>query len=235
MAEVFGSILALYQYDPSIFDDIHIPTGLDVGLVTDEIMLELSEMGLIYTDPVYMKYAIERWSASELDIWEKLYATTLYDYDAIENYNKTESTTETLTKTHDLTELETRDLSGSNNEVRDLDGLLVTDGSDVVTKEVNAFNSGTGTQSGKDSSEQGRVDTTEDNGSIDRTLTDTGTVKDETTGTVIDSRVVSTNNKGNIGVTTSQQMIQQERDVVQFSIYKYITDSFKTRFCVMVW
>lgn len=40
---------------------------------------------------------------------------------------------------------------------------------------------------------------------------------------------------GNIGVTTSQQMIEAERKVSAFNIYDYIVQSFKARFCIMVY
>lgn len=40
---------------------------------------------------------------------------------------------------------------------------------------------------------------------------------------------------GNIGITTTQQMIQQERDIVQFSIFDFIVDDFKMDFCLLVY
>lgn len=40
---------------------------------------------------------------------------------------------------------------------------------------------------------------------------------------------------GNIGVTASQDLIQKERDIADFSIIRYITESFKKRFCIMVY
>lgn len=40
---------------------------------------------------------------------------------------------------------------------------------------------------------------------------------------------------GNIGVTTTQQMIESERNVAEFSIYDYIADDFKHRFCIMLY
>ena len=40
---------------------------------------------------------------------------------------------------------------------------------------------------------------------------------------------------GNIGVTTSQQMITAERDVVQFCMTEYIINDFIERFCVGVY
>ena len=40
---------------------------------------------------------------------------------------------------------------------------------------------------------------------------------------------------GNIGVTTTQKMIEEERSVSQFNISDYIIDSFKRRFCLLVY
>lgn len=40
---------------------------------------------------------------------------------------------------------------------------------------------------------------------------------------------------GNIGVTTTQKMIQEERDIAEFSIINYITQSFKERFCILIY
>lgn len=40
---------------------------------------------------------------------------------------------------------------------------------------------------------------------------------------------------GNIGVTSTQQLIQQEREVAQFNTTDYIVKSFKRRFCLMVY
>lgn len=40
---------------------------------------------------------------------------------------------------------------------------------------------------------------------------------------------------GNIGVTTTQQMIQQERDISLFDFYQFIADDFKREFCIMIY
>lgn len=40
---------------------------------------------------------------------------------------------------------------------------------------------------------------------------------------------------GNIGITASQDLIQKERDIADFSIIRFITESFKKRFCIMVY
>lgn len=40
---------------------------------------------------------------------------------------------------------------------------------------------------------------------------------------------------GNIGVTTSQQMIMSEREVAEFSFYDKLAEEFKQRFCILVY
>ena len=40
---------------------------------------------------------------------------------------------------------------------------------------------------------------------------------------------------GNIGVTSSQSLVQEYRSVADFSIIRFITESFKKRFCLMVY
>lgn len=40
---------------------------------------------------------------------------------------------------------------------------------------------------------------------------------------------------GNIGVTTTQQMLEQERKIAEFSMVEYISNSFKNKFCIEVY
>lgn len=51
------------------------------------------------------------------------------------------------------------------------------------------------------------------------------------TGTVTRERV----EQGNIGVTTTQQMIKEQREVVEFNVVQRIIDDFKMRFCILVY
>lgn len=61
------------------------------------------------------------------------------------------------------------------------------------------------------------------------TFVDSGQVKND--GTVERWR----QEHGNIGVTTTQQMIKEEVDVANINIYQIIINDFKQRFCIMVY
>lgn len=94
------------------------------------------------------------------------------------------------------------------------------------------------TDTGESSASNGATSTTKVAGYNDTTLTTSGQTIDSSDGRG-DSRLESDRNSrisGNIGVTTSQQMLNQELDVSERTdIYKYISESFKQRFCLMVY
>ena len=49
------------------------------------------------------------------------------------------------------------------------------------------------------------------------------------------TRTYTQRRTGNIGVTTTQQMLEQERAIADFNMVEYITESFKKRFCLMIY
>ena len=49
------------------------------------------------------------------------------------------------------------------------------------------------------------------------------------------SREYTQRRTGNIGVTTTQQMLEQEREIALFNMVEHITNSFKNRFCLMIY
>lgn len=63
------------------------------------------------------------------------------------------------------------------------------------------------------------------------TITGSDTERSTDTGTITHERV----EKGNIGVTTTQQMIKEQREVVTFATERYIIDSFIERFCLLIY
>jgi hypothetical protein len=269
------SILALYNYDNTIFDNLLLPQGVEKDDVLNNLLMELGELEVIYANPEMMKAAIGFWSKKEVPIWTKLLETTKFEYNPIWNFDRTEEVadketrnlTGTNNETRDLagTDNETRNLTGTDNETRNLAGTKAHDstttgtttnnGTDITKEYVVGFNEATPTLSkqaeqtlGTGNTVGGTIDSdevTSDTGTVDRALTDTGTVNKALTDTGTVDRattdtgtVDNTHNArmyGNIGVTTTQQMIEQERGVVKFNIVDYIIDSFKGRFCILIY
>lgn len=256
MSDTLLSILTLYKWDETLFDNMNIPPLLDKDLLVDNLVIELAEFSVLYPDPEVMKYAIEKWSKKELKVWQDEYDTTMLDYNPIENYNRTETGTETEIRDLNKTDLETRNLTGSNNETRDLassgsDNTVVDSesnrsGDDTQVKSTSAYNETTTfSDKEKDVTTLGTKEETDsivdvtlagtDTGTVNNAITDAGTVNNTGTDTGSVENERNLNMKGNIGVTTTQQMIEQERKSVEFNIYDYIINSFKMRFCITVY
>ena len=208
------TVEGLYNYDNTLFDGFNVPNGLVKQIAIDAILMRTRELEILYPDFMYMKNRITIWSNKYQITWKKLYDTTVLEYNPIENYDRIED----LTDSDDEKTSSARDntiISTSTNEI--LNNVNITD-------QNTAFNAGLA-----DHAKQITDGDTTENGSITNTekenVNDGRTVKHTRTGRV----------HGNIGVTTSQQMIQSERDLVVFNLYDVIAESFIETFCLMVY
>ena len=88
------SILGLYRYDNSIFDNLVTPFEDNENLIQN-ILMECAELEILYPDADFMKFAIGAWSQKQLPIWSRLYNTEKLEYNPLENANRTEETNDT--------------------------------------------------------------------------------------------------------------------------------------------
>ena len=162
----------------------------------------------------------------------------------------TDTRTANLTdqRTANLTDLETpnttKTLNGSRTEEREVSAfdsssyqpsekLTVTD--NAHTEALTGTN--TTTHTGTDTNTETGTDTTTETGTD--TTTHTGTDTETETGT--DTRTQTGTEKwnrrsfGNIGVTTSQQMLEAELTIAEWSLYDHLSDVFIREFCIPVY
>jgi hypothetical protein len=254
MKELF-SILTLYNADNTIFDNFMLPEVVQKDDVINNLLVELAELEVLYANPDTMKTLIGFWSKKELPVWNKLAATLNMDYNPLENLYRHEEYTDNETRNLAGTDNENRNLSGSDNETRNLagtgthksitTGTTQNNGTDTQKEYVSGFNETTPTLAkqteqtlGQGNSVNGTVDNTEgstDTGTVDRATTENGTVDRATTDTGTVDKLQTAYMHGSIGVITPQQMIEQERRVDQFNIVNFIIDSFKGRFCILIY
>lgn len=217
------SILGLYNYDNTLFDNLVLPTGMtadDKTTLVNNMLAELAELEIVYPDPVFMKTAIGFWSAKELPTWDRYYTAATAEYNPIENYNRMEAGTETVdaTRTHSGTDTSTN--SGTDT--------TANTGTDTTTNNIAAY----------DSSTLQTHDTSSLLHGHSQTLTH-GLQNTFLHGEQVDNDATMTRRStihGNIGVTTSQQMLEQELAVTpKLNMFSIIIESFKNRFCIMVY
>ncbi len=147
------SPLGLYQWDQTIFDLMQIPSALNRDTLIDNLLAETAELEVLYTNPVVFKNLVGVWSAKQLDIWNRLYATTQYEYNPIENYNRMEegSTDGAGSTTHSGTDTTTENTTHGGSDTRTED--IETGGRDTTT--MTRQEGGTQTEATTEALEQG--------------------------------------------------------------------------------
>lgn len=220
------TVEGLYNYDNTLFDGFNVPDGLVKQIAIDAILMMTRELEILYPDFTYMKNRITIWSNKYQINWKKLYDTTVLEYNPIENYDRMEDWTdtddETSTSARDNTRNTTNSVkSTSTNEINN--NVNVTD-------QNTAFNAGLA-----DHAKQITDGDTTENGTITNTETGKDTENENVNGGRTGRHTRTGRAHGNIGVTTSQQMIQSERDLVVFNLYDVIAESFIENFCLMVY
>jgi len=209
-----GGIRALLDWDDTLFDGMVLPEGLDDedgvvrGLIVDDIILRHGDTPLFIPEPTVMKYYITSWSTRMLPVFTRMYDACMAEYDPIENYNRIEDRSET-----------TKDTMGN-------------------TRTLNTSTATTGTNTTEDSVSAENVTTfSPDTRSVQTpnlTEADSGTIGDS--GNYNGSLTIKSTIHGNIGVTTSQQMLESELQLVpKLDIIRIISDSWAAEFCLAVY
>ena len=186
-----------------------------------------------------MKLAITTWSIANQYTWEKLYDTMVVEYNPIWNVDANVNESRSGTESRDITRAGT----GSNNRtvnLADNETVNLADNETVNitdTESVKGFNSDTwaeshkNTRAGTDNIAHTGTDNTTHTGTDNIALSDNERVDDDATRT----ETFTQRRTGNIGVTTTQQMLEQERQIAEFNMINYIAQSFKQRFCLLIY
>ena len=218
------SILGLHKAtEGAIWDELSIPEGVDQDVLVMSILAECAELEVLYPEPATMETVIGLWSAAELPVWRKLYETTQLEYNPL--WTKDALITETESRDH-----VSRD-AGSENETFRSEGSSSRSQNDAATQ--------TGQVSAYDATDfQNRDKTSTSADSTEHVVADNENRTDRSSNRETvdsDSRTFEHRETGNIGITSSQELVRQQREVVQFNIYDYIVQSFKRRFCLLVY
>lgn len=214
------SVLGLYNYDNTLFDRLVLPEGIDKDILIENIISECAELEVLYSDPDYLKYAIGVWSNKELPTWYRLLRTSELEYNPLYNVDATEYTKES----RDLKSTE----AGTNTNTTSGSDTTIDSGTNSNLHKVNGFNQAGLTEAEKD---EGAVDNTSTNTSNATSNLNTNINKTDKGDIITEHR-----RYGNIGVTMSQQLVKAEIDLVpELNVINYIIDSFKNRFCLLVY
>lgn len=236
-------------------DLYYTPEPLDSDALIGELLLECAELEVLYPSVTTMSQAVNVWAITHKKVWQDYYNTMWYKYNPI--WNKDGIITRTETEERNLQNNETRDLTREQTgDTTTTNNLTTTENNSQTTTpdtteqtdrthEVAGYNSNTLVTQSQDTQTvtlDGNTTVTQDNEmkntgtvgqDVNLTDTDTGTIGRTDTGTI--TRTYEDKETGNIGITMTQQMIDAERETIQFNIYKMIIDDFKNRFCLLLY
>lgn len=224
---LIGQETRLKMENKSVFDLFTLPEGIDKDTCIDNIILECGEFETLYSDPFFMRAAIGTWSNKHYRTFEKWITALDLTYNPLENYDRQEDWTDTgdentkVKFTDDTTtEIDSSTTSeGSSNQNGNTEDL------------VSAFDSNSYQES-----EKHVIDTDEDH--TDEVTSNSITTNDSEQNTEGEKDTINKHTgriHGNVGVTTSQQMLQSELDVARFNIIQEITNLFMAELCIMVY
>lgn len=226
MAQYKITLIGLENYlnpERSLFDKLTLPNGIDKETLTEVIALRCQEFELLYSDPEFLIDAISVWGRKNYRTFDKWVKALNIEYDPLFNYDRTEEYEDE--HNGDFSREGSIESSGSNTRT---DNLTTTPGTNVTHSEK-AYNDANFVETSKDAQ----------TGAITNTGTQGNTYDDEASNDESGSDHYKNTHKarlfGNIGVTTSQQMLQSELDIARWNLYEHIADIFCNEFCIMVY
>lgn len=244
------SLMGMYEYDHTILDFFHYPDKwetVDKDVFVNKLLLDTAELEILYPDAEVFKMAIGYWSNAEVNNWNKLYDTTVLKYNPIWNKDGTVTETEKHIKNNNYTDVTDGKIADHSSTIGNQN--TETSGNEKIdttnnTNEKNyvfGFNSDSAAQSGETvTDDTGRTNTdrsenskTNSSANTDATTTNNTNFKHDEKENI--DREYTRTEQGNIGITTTQQMINEEREVDKFNLMDYIIDRFKQRFCLLVY
>lgn len=217
------SIIGMLAGQPDMLDDLQLPEDLDRETVLDAIKLETAELEIVYTNPVFMKQAIKAWSKRRLYAWTEIYKTTQYVYEPLWNKDATISDTEEIERGQSIE----GESAGNKTGTMSRTSSGTRGGSNL--REVTGYNSAElatdskDTQQATDSLQTSGTDGESSSGSTSEDLTENIT------------RTRTHRETGNIGITSTMDLIRQQREIVDIDMAQIIAVEFKRQFCVMVY
>lgn len=218
--DLAGIERALAFSDQSVFDQIILPSGIDKETLKNAIILRAGSFELLYSDPVMITVGIRIWSKKMYPTFEKWIQALNKDYNPIENYNRVEEST--LDHVGSGTNKNKVSESGKN------DSTSKTKVDETNTDKVTGYDSST-----FENKNQNIIDNNT-SGENHSTYSDSNNSEGSTTDKFNDKTI--SHISGNIGVTTSQQMLESELKLRrEYNIYDMITDLFISEFCIMTY
>jgi hypothetical protein len=228
------TLIGMNNYDNSLFDNLKFE-NVDHETMVNTILLNCGEFEVLYPNIETLKNMFilfsNKWSRT-VSKWVSALNTEykpLENYDRYENFGGSETELENGSETHSTRGNET--IINNGNTILSRSG---TDNNNIENK-TSAFNT-------SDYQPEEKTITQVNYGSSDKNdvnlnQTRTPNITETRTPDIKRTRTPNLENHihGNIGVTTSQQMLESELKLQYWNLYNKISNLFMKEFCIMVY
>ena len=212
MATAKITLFGMHQYNSHLFDGLTVPSGIDRDELINNILLLGGEFEVLFADADFMQFSIGVWSKKWQRTMERWYEALQMEYNPIENYDRMEDWTDQKADTGKTT----------RNEMANAIDNSISTGNGNTQNSISAFDAVTYTPHDQST-------TTSNGNNTSESLTSaTGDVTNEATS----NGVHSGRTHGNIGVTTTQQMLEQEFNIARFNLMDEIAYLFLSELCI---
>ena len=221
------------------FETLTFPEGIDKDVVIDRLLIRGGEFDVIYTHPEFVHSSFEAFSKSWYKTFKKWYDALELEYEPLYNYDRTESRTITgqnvLSKTGE--ENEQGLLSKTGIETDSVQVAKV--GDETTTDYTSAYNSSDLSITGRSqlNFSADRADNTTANKSFNNRndhTTNTLSFTDRKDTTDI-TQTETVRAYGNIGVTTSSQLLLEHLSASEWNLYEHIVDIILREYCTFIY
>ena len=237
---------------PDPLSGINVPSPINAGMVRSAIVVRCGMLTPVYTNPEVFRQTVSDWFSEKQWTFEHLINIIQAEYSPIENVDEYTEYSDSRTRKDAGGITETRKSSGSDTDSNSFTDIKTNNGgftntasgSDTVTNTVSAENSNTYQPDNESVTAYGKTDTNEheDNdrlehsGSGTKKRQDEMTISRSNTGSGTDDNKHIGHRHGNIGVTSNQQLITAELDLLRhFDIYRYIAETFEADNMLMIY
>lgn len=222
-----------------MFVGVNVPDPLDPEALKSQIVFRCGLLTPTYSEPQIMQAAITQFFKTEQWNIKHLINIILAEYSPIENTDKySEHTTEDTgsgSTTHSGTDqrnirnsgTDQREIANSGTDSREIQ----ESGDDITTREISAYNSSNYQPDNKETLGHGKLTedelthgkTTDDNITYGKNTSDSTTYGRKITDAKEGKSTYTEHTHGNIGITTNQQMINEELELLEaFDVYDWI-------------
>lgn len=212
MATAKITLIGFNNYYENLWDLLTVPSGINKQELINNILMKGGEFEVLYSNPEFMKNMIGVWSIKWMHTMERWVKALSINYDPLENYDRKE----------EWLDNGSRNANTKRNESASGHDDSTSSGSGSTTNTRSAFNASDYSPHDKSDSTSSGSNTSDSSTSAFGNIDENEKTTNKRTGRA----------HGNIGVTTSQQMLESELEIARWNLYDEITDLFLSEFCI---